>query len=218
MSIPDPLQAEDREDLAECLRLLRIQADKPSLRTLETRAKHGSGTLPGTGLKRVPLGRTAISEVLAGRKFPGKAFLLTLVEACGVDLAADQRWAQVWDQLAPAYLGSGRSTRKQHTAAETDADAREVRRQLTDAEAKIRELGEVRQQLTMVWDQIREFREELDRERSLTRQLQQALEQERAKGTADSRGNNDLGTATHEARRPATYPKRLRRKAETLDN
>jgi hypothetical protein len=220
MNIPDPLQAGAWEDLVECLRLLRIQADRPSLRTLETRTKRGSGELPGTRLKRVPLGRTAVGEVLAGQKFPGKAFLLTLVEACGVDLETDQRWAQAWDQLAPQYLDSGKREAKEHSdrAAEVEAGTQDLRRQLTDAETKIHELEQVRQQLAMAWDQVRQFREELDRERRLTGQLQQALEQERTKEAADSRGGKDLGTAAYEARQHSARSRRVRRQAEYPDD
>jgi CRP-like cAMP-binding protein len=42
--------------------------------------------------------------MLIARKFPGKAFLLTFVEACGIDIENDLRWAQAWDRLAFQYL------------------------------------------------------------------------------------------------------------------
>jgi hypothetical protein len=100
----DPTKAESPEDLAECLRQLHIRADKPAFRELEQRTIHANGLLAGTRLKRVRLGRTALSEVLAGRKFPGKAFMLTLVETCGIVLENDPRWGQAWDRLAPQYL------------------------------------------------------------------------------------------------------------------
>jgi hypothetical protein len=50
-------------------------------------------------MERVRLGRSTIADVLAGRKFPGKAFLLTFVEACGVNIESDHRWEQAWDRL-----------------------------------------------------------------------------------------------------------------------
>jgi hypothetical protein len=59
--------------------------------------------LPGTDLRRIPLKRATIAEVLAGQAFPRKAFLLTFAEACGVDLQADHRWEQAWDRLAARY-------------------------------------------------------------------------------------------------------------------
>jgi hypothetical protein len=138
VGIPDPSQASTWEDLAECLRLLHIRADRPSLRTLETRTKHASGELPGTRLKRVPLGRTTISDVLAGQKFPGKAFLLTLVEACGADLQTDRRWEQAWDQLAPRHVTPGRTEAeelRQQLAAARD-EAEQLRSQVAAATAE----------------------------------------------------------------------------------
>ena len=81
-------------DLVACLEQLWIRADSPSYRDLEQRTSKLSGSkLPGTGLKRVRLGRSAIGGMLRGSAFPKKAFLLTFVEACGVDAAADRRWA-----------------------------------------------------------------------------------------------------------------------------
>jgi hypothetical protein len=40
MSEIDPTQATSLEDLAECLRQLRVRADMPSYRTLEARTRH----------------------------------------------------------------------------------------------------------------------------------------------------------------------------------
>jgi hypothetical protein len=37
---------------------------------------------------------------LQGQLFPRKAFLLTFVEACGINLETDRRWEQAWDRLA----------------------------------------------------------------------------------------------------------------------
>jgi len=99
----DPMQAASLEDLAACLRRLHIWADKPTYRELEHRTIHKKGPLSSTNLERVPLRRSTLSDVLQGRTFPRKAFLLTFVEACGVDLDADRRWEQVWDQLAIQY-------------------------------------------------------------------------------------------------------------------
>lgn len=42
----------------------------------------------------------ALSAVLEGQKFPGKAFLLTFVEVCGIDLEHDPRWELAWNRLA----------------------------------------------------------------------------------------------------------------------
>jgi hypothetical protein len=92
-------------ELVACLDRLYIRADSPSYRDLEQRTGRLSGSeLPGTGLKRVRLGRSAIGELLRGSTFPKKAFLLTFVEACGVDVAADPQWAQAWDRLSEQYV------------------------------------------------------------------------------------------------------------------
>jgi hypothetical protein len=99
----DPAQAGNLDDLARCLRQLRLRVDSPSFRALEDRTKHATGLLPGTTISRIPLRRSTISEVLTAKTFPRKSFLLTFVEACGVDLEADQRWEQAWDRLAVSY-------------------------------------------------------------------------------------------------------------------
>jgi uncharacterized protein YdhG (YjbR/CyaY superfamily) len=58
--------------------------------------------------------------VLLGRKFPTKAFLLTFVHACGIDLTNDHRWEQAWDrlvvqeQLATAPLGGDEKLRHEN--------------------------------------------------------------------------------------------------------
>jgi DNA repair exonuclease SbcCD ATPase subunit len=96
----DPAQAATLEDLAACLRQLHRRADRPSLRTLASRTSTVGGLLPGTSLTRVPLRRTTLSEMLQAQILPRKAFLLTFVEACGVQLETDQRWEQAWNRLA----------------------------------------------------------------------------------------------------------------------
>lgn len=103
MDLPDPSQAASLDDLAWCLRHLRMLADTPTYRELERRTVHAEGTLPGTDLRRIPLKRATIAEVLAGQAFPRKAFLLTFAEACGVDLRADRRWGEAWNRLAVRY-------------------------------------------------------------------------------------------------------------------
>lgn len=103
MDQPDPTQAASFDDLAWCLRHLRALADTPTYRELERRTIHAEGMLPGTNLRRIPLKRATIADVLAGQTFPRKAFLLTFAEACGVDLQADHRWEQAWSRLAVRY-------------------------------------------------------------------------------------------------------------------
>lgn len=96
----DPAQVASLEQLIRCLRYLRDRAGRPSTRELEARTRHARGNLPGTDLQRVPLGRNAISDMLSARKFPNrKAFFLTFVEACGVNLEFDRRWDHAWNRL-----------------------------------------------------------------------------------------------------------------------
>ena len=100
MTDPDPAQATSPEDLARCLRHLRLRADNPAFRLMEQRTRHVSGLFPGTTVGRVPLRRSTISEVLGNEKFPRKGFFLTFVELCGIDLATDRRWEEAWDRVA----------------------------------------------------------------------------------------------------------------------
>ena len=96
----DPATVASRHDLVACLKHIHLLADKPTYRVLEKQTIHANGVLPGTQMTRVRLTRATLSDVLRGRKFPSKAFLLTFVEACGIDLAKDRRWEQAWDRLA----------------------------------------------------------------------------------------------------------------------
>jgi hypothetical protein len=70
MDQPDPTQAASLGDLAWCLRHLRTLADTPTYRELERRTIHAEGMLPGTDLRRIPLKRATIADVLAGAGFP----------------------------------------------------------------------------------------------------------------------------------------------------
>lgn len=101
----DPAAASSVDDLARCLLQLYINAGIPPFRILEGQtAKVAGSSLTDDGLKRVRLGRTTLNDMLGARKFPGKDFLLTFVEACGIDLKSDPRWEETWDRLAPGHL------------------------------------------------------------------------------------------------------------------
>lgn len=126
----DPVQAASLEDLARCLRQLRLRADTPSFRSLEERTKHANGFLPGTKIERVPLRRSTLSEVLQGQAFPRKGFLLTFVEACGIDLGADHRWEQAWNRLADQSRDQGVESATGQLQHELD----ELRQQLVEAQ------------------------------------------------------------------------------------
>jgi vacuolar-type H+-ATPase subunit H len=85
----DPTTATTQEEFAHCLYRLRIRTDL-SYRELESWGQdHGQ-----------PLPRTTVLEVLHGRRFPRKSFLLAFVEACGVDPATDTRWERTWSRLS----------------------------------------------------------------------------------------------------------------------
>ena len=131
----DPATAGSPDELAARLKQLYIRADRPPLRELEDRTKHVNGPLPGTKLRRVRLGRTTLSDVLSGRKFPKKAFLLTLVETLGVDLEADRGWAQVWDRLAEDQQPPPSPEEVERLCLEN----KELRRQLTAAKHQAEE-------------------------------------------------------------------------------
>lgn len=91
----DPTPAMTREDFARYLRMLRVRADTPTYRTLEKRALELG---PG-----VSMPRTSLGEVLAGRRFPSKSFLMTYLKLCGVDPESDRRWETTWNRLAVEY-------------------------------------------------------------------------------------------------------------------
>ncbi|MFE7853874.1 magnesium transporter MgtE N-terminal domain-containing protein [Streptomyces sp. NPDC057403] len=93
-----PEEAADDEEFARVLRALRALADLP-YRELERLTSLNGEQIPGTTVRRVPLRRSTLVDVLSGRKFPRKAFLLTFVEACGVDLRVDHRWERAWHML-----------------------------------------------------------------------------------------------------------------------
>ncbi|MFE6889967.1 FxSxx-COOH system tetratricopeptide repeat protein [Streptomyces sp. NPDC057694] len=91
----DPSSARSKEDLARFLSMLRVRADSPSYRELE---KSASGLGIGQALPRTTLG-----EVLRGRRFPSKAFLLTFVRLCGVPPGEIHVWENTWNRLAVQY-------------------------------------------------------------------------------------------------------------------
>ena len=97
------------------------------------------------------LTRATLNDVLLGRKFPGKAFLLTFVSTCGIDIENDVRWEQAWDRLAAVrYIdktGQAETERLRQQLAEAEARADQaaragqaeterLRQQLAEAEAR----------------------------------------------------------------------------------
>lgn len=184
MSDLDVAVAATHTDLVACLKQLWIRADSPSYRVLEQRSARLGGELPGTKLERVRLGRSAIGEMLSGSAFPKKAFLLTFVEACGVDVAADRRWAEAWDRLSERYAKrAGRAetelarmraevdklqaelAAEQPTAEKAQAETADLRARLAAAtretETALHLLGQTRQELSEAEDEITRLRNEV---------------------------------------------------------
>ena len=128
----DPARVNNLDDLVACLNRVRIMADTPTLRSLEQQTIHASNPLPGTRLKQVRLTRSTLSDVLLGRKFPGKAFMLTFVEACGIDIDNDRRWIEAWDRLAFQHLYPGASP-------DSEPEAEQLPRQPDDAATRSRQ-------------------------------------------------------------------------------
>jgi len=79
-----------REELTALLRTIRIRADNPSLRALETRTRHDS----------TPLSKTSLAEMLKGRRFPRKAFMVAFLRACGVQDDHIDSWRRAWERIA----------------------------------------------------------------------------------------------------------------------
>ncbi len=127
----DPSKADSVGDLAACLMRVRLCAGEPAYRALERQTLHASGLLLGTRLERVRLTRSTLSDVLRGRKFPSKAFLLTFVDACGIDLETDPRWAQAWDRLAVQDQQAGPAAEE---VERLRLENEELRQQLAEAE------------------------------------------------------------------------------------
>lgn len=161
-------------DLLTCLDRLYIRADSPSYRVLEQRSARLGGELPGTKLERVRLGRSAIGELLSGSTFPKKAFLLTFVEACGVDVTADRQWEQAWDRLSDRY--AKRAGQARTKVAQLREEVAGLQAQLAaaaqDAEKARLEashrLERAQQQLSDAQDEVARLREEV---RELTEEL-----------------------------------------------
>jgi hypothetical protein len=84
-----------RHDLADQLRLVRIWADNPSLRTLETRTRHSN----------TQLSKTVVHEMLNGVRRPSKAVMVAFLRACGVPDDKIGSWQRTWDRVASYEAG-----------------------------------------------------------------------------------------------------------------
>jgi hypothetical protein len=87
-----------RDELAALLQMVRIRADKPSLRTLEARTRHTAS----------PLSKTAVAEMLTGVRFPRKATMIAFLNACGVKDDSMEVWLRAWERVAAREEGPAR--------------------------------------------------------------------------------------------------------------
>lgn len=78
------------DDLAALLQEVYVRADKPSLRTLEARTRHGP----------TPLSKTAVAEMLKGVRPPRKAVMVSFLRACGVQDDSMELWQRTWERLS----------------------------------------------------------------------------------------------------------------------
>ena len=86
--------ASTREELADLLNELHILADRPSLRDLNKWSVDKA--------KRTQLAKTTVADMLAGKRLPSKAVLLTFVEACDVPEDRLGPWKKAWGRIAVA--------------------------------------------------------------------------------------------------------------------
>lgn len=84
-----------REELSALLRTVHARADRPSLRALEARSRHG----------QIPLSKTVVSEMLKGARFPRKAVMLGFLQACGVHDDDLEPWQRAWERIAVSEQG-----------------------------------------------------------------------------------------------------------------
>jgi len=123
-----------REDLAARLRTVHKRADRPSLRTLETKTRH----LPS------PLSRTVVAEMLKGTRFPHKAVMVAFLRACEVPEDTIEAWVRAWERVADGNEGPGRPQGSQsspgtyNAADNTERQLREQVNQLAADNEKLR--------------------------------------------------------------------------------
>ncbi|MFI6453285.1 FxSxx-COOH system tetratricopeptide repeat protein [Streptosporangium amethystogenes] len=106
------------------------------------------------------LPRTTLSEVLNGKRFPTRAFLLTFVELCGVPPEQQGAWRQAWNRLSVQY----RVDLRQNAAPVADRlneaqlrlrEAETLAEHLQDELSRLRtRAGEPPAELVPVWRQV----------------------------------------------------------------
>jgi len=122
-----------RDDLLARLRTLYIRADKPSLRTLETRTRKDPN----------PLSKTVAAEMLHGTRFPRKAAMVAFLRACGVPDDAIEPWRRAWEQVAASEEASAQpGTAQAAPAGQTDSTSPQV--SSTDQASLLKEISTLR--------------------------------------------------------------------------
>jgi hypothetical protein len=135
-----------RDDLAALLRTVHMRADKPSLRTLEARTRHGA----------TPLSKSVVAEMLKGARFPRRAVLVSFLGACGVPDDAMDSWRRAWERVAAAEEApeSPPASRVRPSAAAGAAvDAGGPRADVADADAAGADAA-VRAEIQLLRDQV----------------------------------------------------------------
>jgi hypothetical protein len=78
------------DELVKLLKRVRVRADNPSLRSLETTTRDFDR----------PLSKTVVAEMLRGDRFPSLAVMLSFLEACRVPADAIEPWQRAWERVA----------------------------------------------------------------------------------------------------------------------
>ncbi len=115
------------------MRMLRARADMPAYRDMEKRALDSGRSLP----------RTTLSEVLNGKRFPTKAFLITFIQLCGVPPEQQGVWQQAWNRLSVQY----RVDLRRNAASPTD--------RLDETQERLRAAEELAERLEGELSQVR---------------------------------------------------------------
>ncbi|GLW32995.1 hypothetical protein Areg01_59330 [Actinoplanes regularis] len=138
----EPVAVTSMADLVTLLRRLHVRAGKPSLRDLESWAAKQRLA----GRRDVVLKRTTISEVLAGKRPPGRAFVGWFAEACGVPPGESVRvWLRAWETATEQQHRQPAPSSEDYS---TTADLHRRLRELTEENVRARaEIDTLRRRL-----------------------------------------------------------------------
>ncbi|MBQ0825603.1 FxSxx-COOH system tetratricopeptide repeat protein [Streptomyces tagetis] len=103
------------------------------------------------------LPRTTLGEVLRGRRFPSKAFLLTFVELCGAEPDEIRVWESTWNRLAVRYKVGEPAQRPDGTGRMVPYDGRraaELEQQVTELRERLRQQGLAVERAARAWTSV----------------------------------------------------------------